>query len=142
MQGHSTAGHRAPSSANGCTRALKAPKPAPSGVLPRRGQAIRARGVAPASADAAGRPWSIGSAIAFHPEGKRRRDASPQTPTPRRFPQTFLVACRKARPPDLEEKIKGAGGIKQRTIRRRTYACSCTSWGLRGSQAGLLPARR
>ena len=37
-----------------------------------RGQAIRARGGAPALADVAGRPRSIGSAIAFHPRAKRR----------------------------------------------------------------------
>ena len=89
MQGPSAAGRRAPSTANFCKHEPKAPEQAPFGGLAGRGQAIRARGVAPPSADAAGWPRSIGSAIAFHPRAKRRRDPSPQPPTPRRLAQTF-----------------------------------------------------
>ena len=77
MQRPSIAGHRAPSSAPGCTHAPKAPTQAPSGVLPRRGQAIKARGVAPAPADAAGRPRSIRSARACHAKCKRPREGQP-----------------------------------------------------------------
>ena len=72
MQGHSTARQSAPSSALGCTNVPQPPEQAPFGGLAGRGQAIRARGDAPALADVAGRPRSIGSAIAFHPRAKRR----------------------------------------------------------------------
>ena len=72
MQGHSTARQSAPSSALGCTHVPQPPKQASFGGLAGRGQAIRARGDAPALADVAGRPRSIGSAIAFHPRAKRR----------------------------------------------------------------------
>ena len=112
MQGPLAAGRRAPSSANFCRHEPEAPEQAPFGGLAGRGQAIRARGAAPPSADAAGWSRSIGSAIAFHPRAKRRRDPSPQPPPPRRFAQTFCGQSCKRVPPDLKGKSSCVGGVK------------------------------
>eukprot|EP00964_Phaeocystis_antarctica_P074500 scaffold45814_cov50-Phaeocystis_antarctica.AAC.1 len=110
MQRPSIAGHRAPSSALGCTHALHSAEQAPSGVLPRRGQAIKARGVAPAPADAARRPRSIRSARACHAKCKRPRESQPSGQALVAPPRLSSAWICKPRPPDLDPESKEWGG--------------------------------
>ena len=143
MQRPSIAGHRAPSSALGCTHAPHPPEQAPSGVLPRRGQAIKARGVAPAPADAAGRLRSIRSARACHAKCKRPRESQPSGQALSAPAQTsFQGSANLAR---LTWKTSGEerGGNNMGTERNfgLTHGLHNVG-GCAPSQAGLLPASK
>ena len=80
-----------------------------------QGQAVEARGVAPALPDAAGRSSSIGPAIAFHSKCKRGREPELSGSGASAMSQTFLARICKPHTPDLKEK-SSFGGDKHGTL--------------------------
>ena len=67
-----------------------------------QGQAVEARGVAPALADAAGRSSSIGPAIAFHSKCTRGREPELSGSGASAMSQTFLARICKPPTPALK----------------------------------------
>jgi len=81
-----------------------------------QGQAVEARGVAPALPDAAGRSSSIGPAIAFHSKCKRGREPELSGSGASAMSQTFLAGICKPRTPDLNRNPALPGGDKHGTL--------------------------